>query len=106
MMSRGSNSPIRMGLRSLGLGVVVALAVSCARARVQNVQADVSPGLPPPGRVVVFDFEGEEIRVDPILPRRLAKCVDWRAGTVLPGRPSSWGRRSGVRGWRAPERLV
>ena len=57
--------PIRIALRSVALGLVVALTVSCARARVRDVQTDVSPGLPSPGRVVVFDFDagGSDVRV-------------------------------------------
>ena len=65
-------SPIRIGLRSVGLAVVVALTFSCARARVRDVQADVSPGLTPPGRVVVFDFDagGSDVRVGGLSTKR------------------------------------
>jgi len=37
------------------LATAVALA-GCARARVQNVQADRMAAAPRPGRIVVFDF--------------------------------------------------
>jgi hypothetical protein len=61
----GSRRPIRLALRALWLGVVVGLAASCAKARVQNVQADSSAVLPRPGRVIVFDFDtgGSDVRV-------------------------------------------
>jgi hypothetical protein len=51
--------------RALCLGLVFAFAVSCAKARVQNVESTGPSRLPRPGRVVVFDFEtgGSDVRV-------------------------------------------
>lgn len=57
--------PRRVLLRVVWLGAPLGLAGSCAKARVQNVQADKSAALPRPSRVVVFDFEtgGSDVRV-------------------------------------------
>ncbi len=46
---------VRRLLGGLGLALVVALGVGCARARVKNVQ-ETARTLPRPARVVVFDF--------------------------------------------------
>ena len=44
-------------LGGLLLATAAALAAGCARARVQNVQADRTAAVPRPGRIVVFDFD-------------------------------------------------
>jgi hypothetical protein len=51
-----------------------ALAAGCARARVQNVQADRMAAVPRPGRIVVFDFDtgAADVRVG-TSPRRTAR---------------------------------
>ena len=54
--------------------MVVALCFGCARARVQNVQANRSMNLPRPGRVLVFDFDtgNADVRVGSS-PRRTVR---------------------------------
>jgi hypothetical protein len=65
---------MRRLVTGLGLAMVVAACFGCARARVQNVQADRSATLPRPGRVLVFDFEtgGADVRVGSS-PRRTVR---------------------------------
>ena len=50
-------SKTRHVLNGLLVATAVALAAGCARARVQNVQADRTAMVPRPARVVVFDFD-------------------------------------------------
>jgi Domain of unknown function (DUF4410) len=61
-------------LGGLLLAAVAALAAGCARARVQNVQADRTVAVPRPGRIVVFDFDTgpADVRVG-TSPRRTAR---------------------------------
>ena len=61
-------------LGGLLLAAAAALAVGCARARVQNVQADRTVAVPRPGRIVVFDFDTgpADVRVG-TSPRRTAR---------------------------------
>lgn len=54
---------IRDVLGGLGFGMALVLCFGCARARVENVQADRSLTLPRPGRVIVFDFDTGEADV-------------------------------------------
>ena len=48
---------IRRIVTGLGLAMLAAVCFGCARARVQNVQANPAANLPRPGRVLVFDFD-------------------------------------------------
>ena len=61
-------------LGGLLLAAAAALAAGCARARVQNVQADRTVAVPRPGRIVVFDFDtgAADVRVG-TSPRRTAR---------------------------------
>ena len=61
-------------LGGLLLAAAAALAAGCARARVQNVQADRMAAVPRPGRIVVFDFDtgAADVRVG-TSPRRTAR---------------------------------
>ena len=61
-------------LGGLLLAAAAALAAGCARARVQNVQADRTAAVPRPGRIVVFDFDtgAADVRVG-TSPRRTAR---------------------------------
>jgi hypothetical protein len=61
-------------LSGLLLAAAAALAAGCARARVQNVQADRTVAVPRPARVVVFDFDtgAADVRVG-TSPRRTAR---------------------------------
>ena len=65
---------MRRLVTGLGLAMVVALCFGCARARVQNVQANRSMNLPRPGRVLVFDFDtgNADVRVGSS-PRRTVR---------------------------------
>ena len=61
-------------LGGLLLAAAAALAAGCARARVQNVQADRTAAVPRPARIVVFDFDtgAADVRVG-TSPRRTAR---------------------------------
>ncbi len=64
----------RQILGGLLLASAIALCAGCARARVQNLQADRSATMPRPPRVVVFDFDtgAADVRVGSS-PRRTAR---------------------------------
>jgi len=65
---------MRRAFNGLGLVLVVALAIGCAAARVENVQSTKAPTMPRPGRVVVFDFyTGSADVVVGTSPRRSAR---------------------------------
>jgi hypothetical protein len=61
-MQRLTNRRLRVGLC---LGTLALLALGCASARVENVQANQTGALPRPGRVIVFDFDtgGSDVNV-------------------------------------------
>jgi hypothetical protein len=61
-------------LRGLLLMTAITLAAGCARARLQNVQAERTATVPRPARVVVFDFDtgAADVRVGRS-PRRTAR---------------------------------
>lgn len=65
---------MRRRLDAAGLIVVMVLAIGCAAARVENVQATKPPSMPRPSRVVVFDFDtGAADVVVGTSPRRSAR---------------------------------
>jgi hypothetical protein len=80
-LPRGSKRPIRLMRGAFWLGALIGVAVSCAKARVQNVTTEPAV-LPRPGRVVVFDFEtgGSDVRVGSSPARTAKRAVGLSVG--------------------------